>query len=849
MPVPVQTPIASAVANGATTVFPYAYTVLQTADVTVTGELAGVVTTYSFGVHYTLSGVGTDAGSVNFLVAPAAGTIVTSYRDSELARETDYQDGGDLQAETLDLDLNRLWLALQEIFSGGKGVPNALRVPSPETLPPLPAAALRDGYLLGFSGSSWALVPGQSGSATSLGLDLASAISAVKGPALMGFNPTLNYVAGTIGRHAAMDRWNPCDYPWLCPTNGTSDCTAAINACAVAAAAAGAGIRIPAGTFKANIALLSLFDIEGAGMNKTIITPFNSGLPAIKNMANPGGANFWRRSRLAQLSLRQTGNVGNGFTFGDPALYTTGDEQIGRVDFDQIEITGFNKAVFKTCGNIGNTYRNCRVQNNNYSYYAQSSDFASGAAPAMHAGLDLFDGGAWGYATLANVFIRDRIAGKGGWTFTNDVDLEGSSGYNIVYLASTTGFGYVPDLIVDTSWLESNATGGSITIDGLTGTITGLPYDFYLSGARHVVVKGGFVGKVNLLNGTNMVAEKCGTDTVSAGVFSLTKDASSTFIWDGAASVTGLPGQLNVGPWSYIDRSTISETPVYNVPGFNKFEVAKDVTVLAGYSFGAVKYPGTVVVDGMSANRCGQFAVAAGVPVDVVPSVTTVAGRYYAVSIQARLSSGTTGTITVGNLAANLTVDHSEWRQYAFVKAATAVTATVTLSAAAGTSTMRIGHVQIVEFTTADAALSYLLRGRMAINSDARSALLPLSAFTDANGGAGASFNSAVISQVIPGTAVALCEVNLRNTTLVKVQVDMMLAIDDQSTGAALTQPVGFSSVLFATTASAPTLVLGASTVTFTLVNIGGTVWELRASQTGSAAGLAISGLAFIKGH
>ncbi|MBW8783006.1 MAG: hypothetical protein JF599_14135, partial [Verrucomicrobia bacterium] len=74
-------------------------------------------------------------------------------------------------------------------------------------------------------------------------------------------------------------------------------------------------------------------------------------------------------------------------------------------------------------------------------------------------------------------------------------------------------------------------------------------------------------------------------------------------------------------------------------------------------------------------------------------------------------------------------------------------------------------------------------------------------------------------------------------------------AIDDQSTGAALTQPVGFSSVLFATTASAPTLVLGASTVTFTLVNIGGTVWELRASQTGSAAGLAISGLAFIKGH
>lgn len=626
---------------------------------------------------------------------------------------------------------------------------------------------------------------------------------------------------------------------------GVADSTAAFAAALVT----GKKVHVPAGTYLANIAPTAVFNIEGDGMELSIIKPFNAALPVVKNMYDNGAANFWRRARIAQLSIRSTGATGNGFTFGDPALYTINDERIGRVDFDSVEITGFNKAVFKTCGNIGNTFRSCRVQNNNYNYYAQSSDYASGAAPAMHSGLDLFDGGAWGYASLANIFIRDRIGGKGGWTFTNDVDLEGSTGYNIVYLASTTDFGYVPDLIVDTSWLEANATGGSITIDGLTGTITGLPYDFYVSGGRHVMVKNGFIGKVNLLNGSNMVAEKCGTDTVTANVFSLTKDASSTFIWDGSASITGLPGQLNVGPWSYINRNTISETPVYNVPNSEKFEVAKDVTVLAGFSFGAKKFPGIVVIDGMGASRCNEFAVGAGVPVDIVPAVTTVAGRYYAVSIQIRLASGTNGSVTVGNLAANLAIDHSEWRQYAFVKAATTTSATVTLSAASGTSTMRVGHVQIVEFTTADAALAYLLRGRMAINSDARSALLPLSAFTDANGGAGASFNSAVISQTIPGTAVALCEVNLRNTTLAKVQLDMLLAIDDQSTGAALTQPVGFSSVTFATTASTPTLVLGASTVTFSLVNIGGTVWELRASQTGSAAGLAVSGLAFIKGH
>lgn len=227
MPVPVQTPIASAIANGVTTVFPYAYTVLQASDVTVTGELAGVVTTYSFGTHYTLSGVGTDAGSVNFLVAPLVGTIITSYRDSELARATDYQNGGDLQAETLDLDFNRLWLALQEIFNGAKGVPNALRVPSPETLPPLPPAASRDGYLLGFAGGSWALVPGQSGSATSLALDLAKTTDVAKGDALIGVKQPFTGAVARTQHDKNAESVSVKDFGAV--GDGTTDDTAAIQ--------------------------------------------------------------------------------------------------------------------------------------------------------------------------------------------------------------------------------------------------------------------------------------------------------------------------------------------------------------------------------------------------------------------------------------------------------------------------------------------------------------------------------------------------------------------------------------------------------------------------------------------
>lgn len=121
MSVNAETPIASSTANGVTTSFPYAFTVLSAADLVVQGVLSGITTVYTYGVHYTLTGLGTDAGSVEFLSPPANGTVITRYRSSELKRTTDYQDNGDLLAKTVNVDFDRLWLALQEINSGGGG--------------------------------------------------------------------------------------------------------------------------------------------------------------------------------------------------------------------------------------------------------------------------------------------------------------------------------------------------------------------------------------------------------------------------------------------------------------------------------------------------------------------------------------------------------------------------------------------------------------------------------------------------------------------------------------------------------------------------------------------------------
>lgn len=173
MSVSQETPVASSVANGVTTVFPYAFTVLQADDLQVVGEAAGVPIAYTLGVHYTLAGIGTGAGSVTFLAPPANGTILTFFRDTELKRTTDYQSNGDLLARTVNADVDRLWLAMQELLAGGKANPSAVRVPLGETVSALPSAGQRLDKLLAFD-----LVTGKPELSTFTQTQLASLVAA-----------------------------------------------------------------------------------------------------------------------------------------------------------------------------------------------------------------------------------------------------------------------------------------------------------------------------------------------------------------------------------------------------------------------------------------------------------------------------------------------------------------------------------------------------------------------------------------------------------------------------------------------------------------------------------------------
>jgi hypothetical protein len=55
-------------------------------------------------------------GDVVFVTPPANGAVVMLERVVPTYRLTDYQDNGDLLADTVNKDFDRLWMAIQRAF-------------------------------------------------------------------------------------------------------------------------------------------------------------------------------------------------------------------------------------------------------------------------------------------------------------------------------------------------------------------------------------------------------------------------------------------------------------------------------------------------------------------------------------------------------------------------------------------------------------------------------------------------------------------------------------------------------------------------------------------------------------
>jgi len=117
--------------NGVTTEFSFPYRFLTNGDLVVLSvSSTGVETTKTLTTDYTLTGAGDDAGgSVTMLVAPASGTRLVIYRDTEVVQETDYTSGDAFPAESHERALDRLTMILQEKTPGAAGATRAIQIP------------------------------------------------------------------------------------------------------------------------------------------------------------------------------------------------------------------------------------------------------------------------------------------------------------------------------------------------------------------------------------------------------------------------------------------------------------------------------------------------------------------------------------------------------------------------------------------------------------------------------------------------------------------------------------------------------------------------------------------------
>ena len=136
------------VATSGQTVFPYTFTALVDSDVDVLKN--GIALTLGAGNDYTISGIGTGSGNVTLNVGAASGDKIAIYLDMPIARTTNYQNSGAFLALDVNGDMNKAYLAMQQITTDMQA---AIRRPEadPATIGmELPVAADRAQKLLAF---------------------------------------------------------------------------------------------------------------------------------------------------------------------------------------------------------------------------------------------------------------------------------------------------------------------------------------------------------------------------------------------------------------------------------------------------------------------------------------------------------------------------------------------------------------------------------------------------------------------------------------------------------------------------------------------------------------------------
>lgn len=251
MTVAQQTPYSPYTGNGVTTVYPYAFKILDEGDLDV--YVAGVLKTLN--VDYTVSGVGVDTGgSVTFAVAPGNTLSVSIIRAMVAERLTDYQFQGDFNTDTVNPDFDRAILLLQDSQTQ---LNRAIRTPPDEvgTIPVLPSIASRTGKYIAFDATGQPIASSGTGNDSALRTDLAITTLGADGARLLGYRfPDANAVARSVAAVLAGLPLSAADFGVT--ADGVTDDTVPMQLAINRAIVLHRELRLPAGTIRTTAELL-----------------------------------------------------------------------------------------------------------------------------------------------------------------------------------------------------------------------------------------------------------------------------------------------------------------------------------------------------------------------------------------------------------------------------------------------------------------------------------------------------------------------------------------------------------------------------------------------------------------
>jgi len=159
--VPDITPITRYVANGTQTDFSYPFPIFASEDLAVYIDGARQAS------GYTINGAGQSmGGSVTFDTAPAMDSVLTFARELAIERITDFLEGGDFSAQSINNELDYMVAALQQVSLENTAMLRYSDNEAPAKTE-LPARNLRANKGLGFDGNGNPIALDLSGAAAS----------------------------------------------------------------------------------------------------------------------------------------------------------------------------------------------------------------------------------------------------------------------------------------------------------------------------------------------------------------------------------------------------------------------------------------------------------------------------------------------------------------------------------------------------------------------------------------------------------------------------------------------------------------------------------------------------------